>query len=205
MKRIQASRGFTLFELLVATSIFAIISYMGYSGLMQVMNARVHTGAMEARLAELQLAFLHLERDVQQSVNRPIRDLYGTTRAPLVGDELGDFRLELTRTGRRNPAQASRSVMQRVAYMIEDENLLRVAWPVLDQAQDTTASRTTILTAVTRLEIRYLDQTSNWSNAWPPLQLKAGALAGLPRALTIRLELEDVGVIERIFILPEAA
>ena len=46
--------GFTLLELLVALSIFALISAMAYGGLQSVMTQQQQTGARSERLADLQ-------------------------------------------------------------------------------------------------------------------------------------------------------
>lgn len=201
-----SSRGFTLFELLVATSVFAIISTMAYSGLMQVMNARNQINIAESRLAEIQLAFLNLERDLQQIAHRPIRNRYGTERSPIVGQ--GEYLLEVTRGGVRNPARVARSSLQRVAYMIEDENLVRLNWLILDQAQDSEPVKQTLLKKIATIDIRFLDATSVWSNLWPPATTPGAGVGpapiDFPRAVAVKLEMEDVGAIERIFLIPEA-
>ena len=106
----KTQKGFTLFELLVAVAIFGIVSYMAYNGLMQVMNAREHTGNVEKRLTEIQKTFLHLERDLQHLVRRPIRNGYGNVEGELVGDEIDEYRLILTRGGRYIPERIARSV-----------------------------------------------------------------------------------------------
>ncbi len=203
MKRVQANRGFTLFELLVATSVFAIVSYMAYSGLMQVMDARAHTKEVEARLAELQRAFLYLGRDINHAVDRPVRSEFGDELLALKGGELGDYRLELTRTGNRNPARAARSLLQRVAYMVEDNTLYRVTWPVLDRAQNTEPRRTVVLDKTESLEMRFLEKNGEWETTWPTVDDQQG-LKGFPRAIGVKLKLSDMGEIDRIFILPGA-
>lgn len=198
----QHNKGFTLFELLVATSIFAIVSSMAYTGLMQVLDARAHTQRVEKRLAELQMAFLYLGRDVQHFINRPVRNEYGDEIAALKGGELGDYRLELTRTGRRNPARAQRSLLQRVAYMVEDEKLFRVSWSVLDRAQDTEPKRTLVLDKTENLEILFLQQDGEWVSDWPP-EAGPGEVIGTPRAIAVNVKLRDMGQINRIYLLPE--
>lgn len=203
MITIQNNRGFTLFELLVATSVFAIVSYMAYTGLMQVMDARAHIKQVENRLVELQMAFTHLSRDVQQLVNRPVRSEYGDVLPAFKGGELGDYRLELTRTGHRNPARTPRSLLQRIGYLLEDEKLYRVNWPVLDRAQQTEARRSLILEKTESIEIRFLGPEGEWTTSWPPVS-NQGSVSGFPSAVAIKIKLHDMGTIDRVFLLPEA-
>jgi general secretion pathway protein J len=200
--------GFTLFELLVAVAIFGIVSYMAYTGLMQVMNAREHTGNVEKRLAEIQITFLHIERDLQHIVPRPIRDGYGTVKGELIGDELADYRLTLTRGGRHVPNDLPKSNLQRVGYLLEDEILYRISWPVLDQAQDTEPRRTKILSAVENVEIRFLNDKGEWETSWDsvgtPLGQQQLVTLGIPRAVAVKISLKDYGDINRMFLLTEA-
>ena len=201
--------GFTLFELLVAVTIFGIASAMAYSGLMQVMNARDHVGKVEKRLAAIQITFLHLERDLQHAVARPIRNGYGTIEGELIGDELADYRLTLTRGGRHVPNRVAKSNLQRVGYLLEDEILYRVSWPVLDRAQDTVPRKTQVLANVENVEVRFLTSKGEWENSWdsagiPEGQQGTGAATGLPKAVAVKITLKDYGEINRMFLLPEA-
>lgn len=202
MRSPSAAKGFTLFELLVAMSIFAIVSYMAYSGLRSVMDARTQTDLASDRLAELQMAFLRMGNDLQQAVPRPIRGEYGDERQALVGAELGELRLEFTRTGRRNPARTPRSVLQRVGYSLSEQVLYRVTWTTLDRPQEAPPQRSALMTQVEKLEIRYLDNNYQWHTSWPPLQ-NSGAVLLFPRAVDIKVETSDMGTLNRYFILAE--
>lgn len=209
MRIVRQQSGFTLFELLVATSVFAIASYMAYTGLMQVMNAREHTGNVEARLADVQMTFLYLERDLQQVTKRPIRNGYGTVEGEVIGDELADYRLALTRAGRRVPEGVMRSSLQRVGYLLEDETLYRLTWSVLDQAQDSAPRKMQILTNVENVEIRFLGKDNEWTNSWNSIEEPVGNVQsiqpkGVPKAVAIKITMKDYGAINRMFLLPEA-
>lgn len=201
-------QGFTLFELLVAVSVFAIASYMAYSGLMQVMNARQHTGEAEARLTEIQLTFLYLERDLQHIAKRPIRNSFGSVEGEIMGDELADYRLALTRTGWRVPEYIQRSNLQRVGYLIEDEKLYRISWNVLDQAQDSEPRRMQILDQVENVEIRFLTSSNEWVTSWNSIGSTTApapsVITGVPRAVAIKITLKDQGAINRMFLLTES-
>lgn len=209
MRTLQRQSGFTLLELLIATAVFAIASYMAYSGLMQVMNARQHTGAVEARLAAIQLTFMYLERDLQHVVKRPIRNSYGSVEGEIVGDELASYRLALTRTGRRVPDYVKRSNLQRVGYLLEDEKLYRISWAVLDQAQDSTPKKMLILDEIEKVEIRFLGADNQWATSWNSVANSQQATqnpqpVGIPRAVAIKITLKDQGAINRLILLPEA-
>ena len=197
-----SAQGFTLFELLIAMSIFAIVSYMAYSGLRSVMDARAQTDLASDRLAELQLAFLRIGNDLHQAVPRPIRGEHGDDRKALVGAELGELRLEFTRTGRRNPSRTPRSLLQRVGYSLSEQVLYRVSWTSLDRAQDAQPQRSVLLTHVEKLEIRYLDNNYQWHNSWPPPQ-NSEALLLFPRAVDVKVVTNDMGTLNHYYILAE--
>ena len=187
-------------------AVFAIVSATTYTGLIQVENAQKQLDVTQTHLANIELTFLNFGRDLRQVVPRPIRNQYGTERPAIAGQ--GDYLLELTRGGLRNPAQVARSTLQRVAYIVEDENLERLNWLVLDQAQDSLPVKQILLKKITSIDIRFLDQNNNWSNLWPPQDTVAPGQAPVvqavfPRAVSVKLELPDVGTIERIFLMPE--
>jgi len=113
---IKFAVGFTLLELLVALTVFAVISVMAYSGLNTVITARLQIKQQAEQLANLQQIFIKLGRDIEQIVQRPIRNQYGDEESHIKGTLQ---QIEFTRSGWRNPAQQNRSSLQRVAYHLQ--------------------------------------------------------------------------------------
>ena len=147
------------------------------------------------------MAMVRLERDVEQAVPRAVRDQYGDLRQALVAGG-GGTTMELTRAGYFNPVDLPRSTLQRVLWTFEGDTLYRSPWPVLDRpvgAED--PERETVLTAVESLELRFLGDDDQWHVEWP-LQRGIDTDAVLPRALELRLALEDWGEIRRILMIP---
>ena len=195
-------KGFTLLELLVALGIFAILAAMAYSGLNSVMTARQVTNQHADRLSQLQMAFLWLGRDVEQAIDRPIRDEYGVMQLAMLGVETGRYQLELTRTGWRNPAGRARSHLQRVAYGVREGDLVRAYWNVLDRAQDSEPLESVMLDGVEKLELRFLNASNSWQDSWPSSQPGGAPSSTPPKAVEVTLETKAEGRITRLFRVP---
>ncbi len=195
----MTQRGFTLIELLVALAIFAILSTLAYGGLTQVIDNREHLEAQAERLIRLQTAFTFISRDIEQAVQRPVRDGYGDTQPALLGNEIGSVVFEVTRSGLRNPLGLPRASLQRVAYRLEEEKLMRLHWPVLDQAQDTQAVERTLLEDVQSMSLRYLDKNNQWHDEWQPQSATPPDYLALPRLVEVSLEVKGFGEIKRLF------
>lgn len=190
--------GFTLLELLLALSIFALVSAMSFSGLRAVLEADDVTRSGAERLARLQTAMVTVQRDVEQAVPRPVRDELGGTLPAWQGGAGNQPMLELTRDGWPNPRGEPVSSLRRVAYTLEDRVLVRLAWPVLDRSPDTVFVRYPLLDQVDSLQLRFLDEQGVWQTSWPPAGIAEPAVS-LPLALEFVVELEDVGVLHRVF------
>ncbi len=193
--------GFTLLELLVALAIFSLIAVMAYGGLETVLKQQALTEENAESLAELQKTYLVLQRDIEQAVPRTIRDEFGDQQAPLIGTTL----FQLTRGGWNNPANQPRSTLQRVGYSLEDRQLIRYAWLVLDRAQDSAPARQPLAADVESMQVRYLDETGNWQDQWPPVQAGSNPLANptdFPRAVEMTLEHARFGTLIWLFQLP---
>ena len=196
------SAGFSLLELLVAVSVFALLGAMAYGGLESVLRADRATRAQDERLAELQLAVSILQRDLAQASTRAVRDALGDRQPALSQGQGGLAQLELTRAGWRNPVDRLRSHLQRVRYRVEEDRLQRAFWPMLDRPPGTQPSESVLLDGVESITWRFLDGEGNWHSSWPPATASEPPLTLLPRAVEITLELERWGEIRRLVGVP---
>jgi len=199
----RGTAGFTLLELLVALSIFALVSVMAYGGMGQVLEQRARTEAQAERLKYLQLAFNVMSRDLEQMVERGIRNEFGDPVGPLVGGS-GFQGVEFTRAGYPNPARLPRSELQRVAYVTDQDRVLRRTWRVLDRAQDSQPGEQVLMEGVDRFSLRFLDAGNEWHDNWPPPG-QDGAAVGLPKAIEVVVESETFDRLRWLFRLPQAA
>ena len=193
---VKRQSAFTLLELLVSLALFAILSVIAYGGLQTVLDARRVTDQQAQRLAGLQMLFRIVGRDIEQTIQRGIRDSFGDHQAALSGD---NEHLEFSRTGRRNPGGFSRSHLQRIRYSWQEDQIERRSWTVLDRAQDSPFQEAVLASNIKTLEFRYLDEQLQWHTQWPLPQQDKNSAPALPRAIEVTIEAEGWGRITRLF------
>ncbi len=197
------ARGFTLVEILVAFLIFAIIGVISSQLLSQTVTAHERLTDRGSRLADTHRAMQIIQRDVLQITYRPIRDEYDSADRGgyLIID--ADGGIEFSRVGWRNPLLQPRAEVQRVAYRVEDGELIRAYWHVLDRAPDSEPAYQTLLREVEQLEFVAVDVSGNEYNFWPVagqnLLDPSRKLAGI----IMRVELPPFGVVERVWEIPD--
>lgn len=195
----KGARGFTLIELLVAIAIFGVISMLALGGLNTIVQQQTIAKEQMVRLGQLQRAVRVMTDDFAQLNPRHVRDILGqSTEPPLVTDTLDENIVRLSRSGWRNPVPTPRGTLQRVQYRIEEDQLIREYWPVMDYPLGMEPRAETLLDGLIGIEVEYLGEESQWSTQWPPLsQINATSFI-YPRAVRIRFELDTWGEIERV-------
>lgn len=206
--------GFTLMEVLVAISIFALIGVASYRVLNSVMQADERVALRSEQMRSINRAFWLLQQDAEQLVRRNVRDNSG-----IIADNYlrvqndSDLPLQFTRGGRANPLGLPRSSMQRVAYAVgphpdyekiesphyheEDRSyLLRYTWPMLDGAGDKTKAQIqVVMPDVTSMRVEVLTKQGTQSS-WPVLGINPNAL---PLALQFEFAFKDGDTLKRTY------
>ncbi|HVA54473.1 MAG TPA: type II secretion system minor pseudopilin GspJ [Gammaproteobacteria bacterium] len=192
--------GFTLIELLVAIAIFAVIAVLAYGGLDSVIHQHEQTSSVMNRLRIVQQAFAIMARDIGQLEPRPVRDPLGETpMAAFLSTPQNVPPVVFTRGGWSNPLADVRSTEERVAYELDDDKLVRLSWPELDNPSQTLPTKQELLTKVSAFDLRFMDSSGQWQTQWPPLNTDVNLyLAQVPQAVEISLTLKDWGRITRI-------
>jgi general secretion pathway protein J len=202
-KSLKHTSGFTLVEVMLAMVITAFIAMLAYSGLNVAMTAATQHEQQARQLGDIQLPLTIIERDIRHAVLRPIVDEYDELLPAFNGDVVNDHFLMLTRRGWDNPRGLPRGDLQRVRYSLENEELWRESWSVLDRMSDDEGMhRTRLLTGITNLELKFLDggsveaSQSSLGGTWVDNWEKKNEL---PLAVDLKLTLENFGDIRRVF------
>jgi general secretion pathway protein J len=194
----KIERGFTLIELMVSLSIFAILSILAYGALKSVLDTRTQVNQHMDNLTRVQKTFSIMQRDLMQLSARSIRDGFGDPQPPLQVDNGEPDFLHFSRNGWRNPAGHNRSHLQRIDYRLEDGQLTRQSWRVLDRAQDSVPVVTFLIDRIQQITVRLLDQQDRWQNEWT-VSPDEKMPKPLPKAIEITLDIEEMGQIRRVF------
>lgn len=196
--RDSLQRGFTLIEIMVAVAVFAVMSVIAWGALSNSLtDAEMLTDRMD-RLQAIQRAMRLLSTDLALAAPRPVRNELGDQQLPAILSSIsGDFALEVTHGGWGNPAGLPRGTQQRSAYRLEEDQLVRYHWNVLDRTFSNEPVATVLLEDVQSLFFRFYADTGDPSEVWPP-QGAGNPLRARPRAVEIVLSLGDAGEITRL-------
>jgi general secretion pathway protein J len=186
--------GFTLIEILIALSIFAVIAVLATLSLRTLLHTYEKIQKVDERLREVMTAITIMQRDISQMVDRPVADTSGSELAALQIPDRTQF--EFTRTGLSNPFHTmTRSQLQRVAYSYSDHALYRIAWEVLDRAPHSQAQKKMLLSGVNSFTLFYVNAEGQLTAVWSTTT----AHTEFPRAIIVSFNLAGLGDITQIF------
>ena len=224
-KRVNNNSGFTLIEVLVAMSIFAILAILTLRGLNTTMEAKTRSQHALDQLAEIEMSYIIIQRDIEQIINRnvtepgggiklafmtPIDNLTSAGTKSGLKEQDGYNRLEFTRTGDDDNAILAQKVSEllRVAYYHDQDTLVRNVWRQVDAASTTYVDKRRLLSNIEKLDISYIDAYGKVSQTWRAVPAKNNLNANqptmmLPRGVIMSINIKNYGNIEWVFVLPE--
>lgn len=194
--------GFTLIEVLIALTIFAIMGLASYQLLSGEVRVQQQLQQASQRIHHLQRGMQRLSQDLRQIVLRPVRADYGDNEPALIGNSDS---ITFTRNGWSNALGRPRSDLQRVHYeiILQENNsyLERQFWNSLDRAPGSEPVRQLVLPDITEIRLRYLDsEKEQWLEHWPPNGEASNDLL-LPLAIEFTLMSSSYGEITRLLTL----
>jgi general secretion pathway protein J len=202
------NKGFTLIEILIALTVFALLASITSSSLYYAFNTRTRVNAQAERLNSLQLAMSLIQQDTLQTVERSIRGNDMRLFPTFVGLP---YYLELTRDGNVNPKSLEkRSTLIRIALICRDHKLIHRTWPSLDPVYRNTYEEKILLKNIKNCHFNYINKNLQSLNEWriqttPQQPVNQNQrLEHLPKAIQVNITLKEWGVMSSLFIIPEA-
>ncbi|WP_298624194.1 GspJ family T2SS minor pseudopilin variant LspJ [uncultured Legionella sp.] len=200
MKKYQ---GFTLIEILIALTVFAILATITSSTLYYAFTARTRVNEQATRLNELQLAMSIIQQDIPQIIERPVKGNEMRLFPAFVGQSQY---MEFTRDGVINPDSIEkRSTLKRVALVCQDNKLLRRTWASLDPLNRNAYTDKELINNLDGCNFNYLNQNLQVLTEWREQAVSQNQRKeSLPKAIQLNLKLNDWGKLNLLFIIPGA-
>lgn len=187
----NAKKGFTLVELLVAIAIFAVLSALGWKVFDYLAKVKDRNAMHEANLEQLQESYQQILRDTMQAV--PLTaNIKGQQQPALV---LQNGRFNFSKTGVTDPLQQGISPHERVEYQYraDEKKLYRLKYRNLHQTGNDQPESSVMLDEVEAFEIVVLNP--NELSSWPESSVdsqQTEQLRLLPKGIKINLTVRDV-------------
>jgi len=187
---LSMDNGFTLVELLVAIAIFSLMTVVAYTGIAAVMKHDKASLAHELALKKLQRTLVFFEKDIRQLTDRSHNNGYSALLPALVSDGSSETGLlEFTRAGNSNPLDLTRSSLQRVRYVLEEQTLQRLSWNLVDH-NDAEPLTMKLLEGVTDANVSFLSDKGENESEWVKSELPIG--------IELKITTEQWGEIRRV-------
>ncbi len=191
------NKGFTLFEMVIAVSIFALIGVIAFGGIAQMTRTGQAVTSANDRLSDIQFAVVYFNRDWMQVSPRKIRNQYGDEEGNIL---IEDDVITFTRSGWSNLLGQKRSNLQRVQYLVVDNKLLRRHWSSIDQGIGEEPIERVLLDNIESMEVVFQNSSGQVIREWPS---ESSQSTGAPIILAVNFELEDIGDITRLLEVPK--
>jgi general secretion pathway protein J len=187
------TKGFTLFEILVAIFILAIIGVIMVRGLQIITISQERVTQNAEQLEQVNLALTILKNDINNIVDRSITVGNNTTQAAISLNNDAEDTLEFTRGGLSNPMSALRSNLLRVDYQNQQGKLVRLIWPTLDRLPQEKPITRVLLSNIQQLQWEFLGSDHRFYPVWPVLN------ESLPQAVRVTITFTNAQVIQILF------
>lgn len=188
--------GFTLIEMLVGLSIFALLASAGVGLLRVSADTQSAVDASLGEQAAIERIGLLLESDLGQVVSRASRDGTGGERPPFVGTSSG---MQFVRGGVVALDTRARSDLRRVAWRDENATLVRRTFDQVDGGEDRLPDAL-LLDGLAGFALEYRNLAGDWVSAWPDSSGEP-----LPRAVRLTLSAQRIAPTRFVVALPPVA
>ncbi len=185
-------QAFTLFEMVVAVAIFAVMGAIAFPGISQLAKTGHALGESNQRISDLQFAVTYFTLDWMQVSSRKVRNRYGSEEHNIL---IEDNTITFTRGGRSNLLQQKRSRLQRVRYSLIEGELVREHWQSLDQGIAEEPLKSVLLKNIEDFQVSFIDSSEKKIENWPTIGIVG---TGSPIALLFEVELSGFGTVQRI-------
>lgn len=191
--KIGMHKGFTLIEMMVAVAIFAVIASIVFPAMIQFLSVRERLQEKHDQMIGMQKTFLFLAKDMRFATNRLGKDEFGERgKATLLvgGDSLIEFTAQYPDLN-----LGGVNVPRRVRWQLDDGELRRVQYPVMDPDSDTRTLQQSLMIGVDKVEIELSvveDGRDNTSDKWDEE-------TRLPDMISVRVVMQNDIEYHRVF------
>lgn len=196
-EKMGSNKGFTLIEILIALSIFAVLASLTSSVLYYAFNTNTRLNTHLDRINSIQLAVSLMQQDLSQTLNRAVRRQDMQLSPAWAGQPQY---LEFTRDGMPNPkGLEKRSTLKRIAYACKEGKLLRRTWRTLDSVNSAAYEEKILLPSLTSCHFSYFNQNLQLLSEWPEQHQEP-----FPKAVQIDITIPALGAMSLLFLIPGA-
>ena len=195
----RGARGFTLLELLVAITIFAVLAVLSFGSVRNMLSFDDGLQSATRRYEALRYAVVIMEQDLSAVAPRSVRDALGESEPALRAGLKGEL-LTFTRRVPDISHFEGGPALRRIRYRVQDGSLYRDVWDGLDRTPDTGLRTQRLLRDVKALKLRFFDG-GGWLEFWPRDE-NAISQEQLPQGVEFSIEFNNALSLRRVVARP---